>query len=119
MLKVVLAAGVLVSPAFAADSADVVPGFSAQGAGDWEMICHVLADGDQSNVIVSPSRPRYANKTLRTVSCDYHAGGKGELVITITGAAKCPFKGATEDACLITVPQRRAGSFEFRAKGGQ
>lgn len=119
MWKVLLAAGALVSPAFGADSASVVPGFSGQGAGDWEMICHVLADGDQSNVILSSSRPRYANKTLKTASCDYHASGKGELVVTITAAAKCPFKGATEDACTTTVPQRRAGSFAFRVKDGQ
>src|SRR3569623_856710 len=117
MWKLLLVSGLLASPAFAQVGASAVPGFSAQGPGNWEMICHVLADGDQNSVILSSSRPGYANKALKTASCDYHASGKGDLVLTITGAAKCPLKGATDEACTITVPRQRAGSFSFKVKG--
>lgn len=119
MWKVVLAACVLASPAFAQDNVSVTPGFSAQGAGEWEMICHVVTGDGQRDIVLSPRSPRFANATLFSASCSYSATGKGDLVVTINGAAKCPFKGAIETACTETTRKGHPGAFEFKAKNAR
>ena len=118
-LKVLMVAAVLASPVFALDNTSVVPGFSARGEGNWEVICHVVAAGEQSDVILDSGRTRYASPKLSKGSCSYHASAKGDLAITITGTAICPFKGGTAEACSITVPKHRRGSFDFKVRKSQ
>lgn len=119
MWKVLMAAGFLASPAFSQDSANVTLGFSGQGTGAWEMICHVVIDGAQRDVILSPSHTRFESPSLRRASCAYHAGAQGDLVVTVNGAATCPFRGADANACTITVQRSRPGQFEFRARNAR
>lgn len=119
VLRVLLAVAVLASPVVAGDNSSVNPGFSAQGDGNWEVICHVLADGKQSDVILGSGRVQYGNRALSKASCNYHASAKGDLVITVIAAAKCPFKGETVETCSITVPKLRRGSFDFKVQGGR
>lgn len=119
MWKVLLAAGFMASPALAQDNATVVPGFSGQGAGAWEMICHVVVGGDQREVILGPSRTRFESQSLQRASCTYHASARGDLVVTINAAATCPFRGASEGACTTTLQRSHPGSFEFRVRNSR
>lgn len=119
MLRVLLAAAVLAAPAIAEDNSSVVPGFFAQGEGNWEVICHVVESGKQSDVVLGSGRVRFASRALTKASCNYHASAKGDLTITITGATKCPFKGATVEACSVTAPKHRRGTFDFKVQSGQ
>lgn len=113
---VLLIAGSLAGPGAAMAAPDVVPTISASGQGSWEMICHIVADGDQSDRILGPDRSSYSSPKLQRASCSYKGASGGPLVITITGAAACPFKGASADACTLSVPRGRAGSFELKVK---
>lgn len=119
MWKVLLIAGLLASPAFAQDSASVTPGFSGQGTGEWEMICHVVTGDGQRDIVLSPRSPSFADARLFSASCTYSATSKGDLVVTINGAAKCPFKGATETACTQTTRKGHPGLFDFRVKNAR
>lgn len=112
---VLLIAGSLAGPGTAMAAPDVAPTISASGQGSWEMICHIAA-GDQSDRILGPDRSSYSSPKLQRASCSYKGASGGPLVITITGPTACPFKGASADACMLSVPKGRAGSFELNVR---
>lgn len=111
-----LTAGLLAGPVNAAPAPDAAPapGISANGEGSWEMICHIVADGDQLDRILGRDRSSYSNPKMQRASCSYKSPSTAPLVITITGTTACPFKGVSADACTLTVPKGRAGSFELK-----
>jgi len=109
-----LVSSLLAGPVCAADEA--TPGFSGQGEGGWEMLCHAGAGVDDQVVILKPERSAYANPKMTRASCSYKASAKGDLVVSVVAASTCPFKGASESACAVTVPKGRAGSFAFKVK---
>jgi len=113
---VLLIAGSLAGPSAAMAAPGTAPTISASGQGSWEMICHIVAGGDQSDHILGPDRSSYSSPKLQSASCSYKGASGGPLVITITGTTACPFKDASADACTLTVPKGRAGSFELKVK---
>lgn len=110
------ALALLAPPTNAQDAPAAAPGFSVKADGNWEMICHVLSDGDQLNVVLNSGRTGYSHPRLVRASCESTGHAKGDIVISIIGAAKCPFKGASEEACTLTAPKGRLIAFEFRTK---
>lgn len=104
----------LLAPVNVAAAPDAVPTISATGDGAWEMICHVVAGGDQLVRVLSADRHVYADPKMQRASCEYRNSQRGPLTISISGANTCPFKGASAEACTISVPSGRAGSFELR-----
>lgn len=114
-----LAVGLLAGSASATAAPDAAPGIAVAGTGNWEMICHVVADGDQQDIILDEGRHAYSHPKLQRASCDYKNSMAGPLEITVVPATACPFKGASADACSLTVPKGRAGAFELRIKGAR
>ena len=112
MAAVVLSAG----PTYAAESGGPTPGFSGQGEGKWEMLCHAGMGQEEQIVILGPDKNAYANAHLTRASCTYKAGLAGDLVISVATPSACPLKGAAEGSCTVTVPRGRAGSFELRVR---
>jgi hypothetical protein len=111
-----LAAGLVASPVNAADAASAPPSISASGQGNWEMICHIVANGDQQVRVLGPDHSIYSDAKMQRASCDYKNTTSAPLVITIAGAPACPFKDASADACSLTVAKGRAGSFDLKVK---
>jgi len=114
-----MTAGVMVGQVPLAHAQIAAPTISATGQGDWEMICHFVAGGEQSDVILGPQRGIYSNPQLQHASCTYKGPSSASLVITISGAGDCPFKGVSADACMLTSPKGRAGSFELKVKAAR
>ena len=110
-----LAATLLAGHAHAADSSVSAPGLSATGGGAWEAICHVLANGEQKSVILNTQHSGYSDPRLTRAECSYRAGLQSELVVTVAGAETCPFAGASAEACTLSAPKGKRGSFTFRA----
>lgn len=106
-----LAAGLVAGAATAASAA---PGLSAKGDGRWEVQCKVVADGEAKTVILAPDTAAYAHPKLTRASCDYHASSAGDLAISVTEVAACPFPGASAGACTLTAPKGKRGTFSFR-----
>jgi hypothetical protein len=104
------ATALLTGTAHAADA----PSLSAKGDGNWEMLCHVVSNGETKPTILGPDRPAYADARLTRGECAYHATAKGDLTVSLVGAGACPFAGAAADACTLTVPKGKRGSFKFR-----
>jgi len=111
-----LAAGLVASPVNAADEVGTPPSISAHGQGNWEMICHIVANGDQLVRVLGPDHSIYSDAKMQRASCDYKNTTSAPLVITIAGAPACPVKDASADACSLTVPKGRAGSFDLKVK---
>ena len=112
-------AGSLAGPISNAEAQVVTPSISATGQGSWEMLCHIVADGEQSDRFLGPNRSSYSNPKLQRAECSYKAPQAAPLVITIAGSATCPFKGASADACTLTEIKGRAGKFELKFKAGR
>jgi hypothetical protein len=106
-----LAAGLFTGAATAATAA---PGLSAKGDGRWEVQCRTVADGEAKTVILAPDTSAYAHPKLVRASCDYRASASGELTISVIGASACPFAGASAEACTLTAPKSKRGSFSFK-----
>jgi hypothetical protein len=111
-----LAVGLVANPLNAAEPASTPPSISARGQGNWEMICNIVADGDQLVRVLGPDRNAYSDPKMQRASCDYKNAAVAPLIIVIAGTAACPFKDASADACALTVPKGRAGSFELKVK---
>jgi len=118
-LLMLMAASVLAGQIPAAEAQGAPPSISASGQGDWEMICHLVTGGDQSDAILGPDRSSYSNPRLQRASCTYKSPSSAPLVITISGAGGCPFKGVNADACVLTTSKGRAGSFELKVKAAR
>jgi len=97
-----------------AQAADI-PSLSAKGDGNWEMLCHVVSNGESKATILGPDRPAYSDPRLTRGDCTYHATAKGDLTVSLVGVAACPFAGAAAEACTVTVAKGKRGSFKFRA----
>lgn len=113
---IALAVGVLATAAHAAETPNVAPGFSVKGEGRWQMLCHVLADGENQTVILESGRTSYSNAKMTRSECDYRAGSAGDLLISVVGVEACPFAGAAPEACTMTAPKGKAGSFKFQSR---
>lgn len=113
---ILLATGLVASPVNAADTVNTPPSISAHGQGNWEMICHIVTNGDQLMRILGPDKNTYSDAKMQHASCDYKNATLTPLVITIAGVPACPFKGASADECSLTVPKGRAGSFDLKVK---
>jgi hypothetical protein len=108
-----LAAAMVVAATPAAYSQTVTPGLSAKGDGLWKVTCQVLADGDPKTVILEAGAERFTHRRLTSGRCDYRAGSRSDLTVSLDGADACPFTGATASACSLVVGKAQTGSFKF------
>jgi hypothetical protein len=114
-LFLIAAAATVATPSFG-QASDVIT-VSVRGAGSWEMICHVLtASGDQVAEVVDGHRSTLSSRDFHSVSCEQTASARGPLVVSISGPATCPFKGATAGTCSRTFASGSVGSFTTRRK---
>jgi hypothetical protein len=113
---ILLATALVANPVNAADAVSTQPSISAHGQGNWEMICHIVANGDQQVRVLGPDHNTYADSKMQRASCDYKNTTSAPLVITIAGVSACPFKDASSDSCALTVAKGRAGSFNLKVK---
>lgn len=111
-MKILAALAVTALLAGTAHAAEV-PSVSAQGDGKWDMLCHVLADGELKTTILGPDRLAFADPRLKRGDCTYHATTKGGLTVSLVGAETCPFAGTAAGACTLAVPAGKRGSFKF------
>lgn len=105
----------MASPAAAQEKSASTPGFSVKGDGSWEMICHVVRNGEQQTLVMNARKGDLFDARLARAECASSRPAQGELTISVVGAAKCPFKDGTEQACSTSVPKGRPVSFAFKA----
>ena len=109
----VLAAG-LSLPAAAQPVATTV---SVQAAGGWEMICHVATRfGNEQVVILDAGHSSLSSGDFNNISCEQTGSGRGPMVVSVTGPASCPFKGAAAGSCQQSFASGRVGSFVVKSK---
>lgn len=93
---IILTAG-LSLPAAAQPAATTV---SVQASGGWEMICHVATRfGNEQVVILDAGHSSLSSGDLNSVSCEQTSGGRGPMVVSVSGPATCPFKASAVGAC--------------------
>jgi hypothetical protein len=107
----------IAGPAAAQDSASNIPGFAVKGEGSWELICHVVARGEeQPAIVLNARRSSYYNPALLHADCGSTSSASSDLAVSIIGAKKCPFKGGSSDACSTSIQKGHPVQFEFSAK---
>lgn len=114
---ILLAAGLIAGSANAMEAGAPAPGISIAGEGSWELICRAIGGGEQNSIILNGNRRVYSNANMHRISYNYKNGSVAPLVISASAAGTCPFKGASAEACALTVPKGRSGSFEIKFKG--
>jgi hypothetical protein len=117
--------GLFLAAAFLAATSQVAfgqtgnPGFSAKGEGPWRVTCQVIADGDPKTVILENGTEGFAHRRLSRGNCDYRAGARAEMIVSLHGADACPFPATADQGCQLTVAKGGKGSFKFSIKSGQ
>jgi hypothetical protein len=106
----ILAAGF----AFPAAAQPATTTISVQGVGGWELICHVANNSGDQAEILDARRNSLLSRDFYSIACDQTGSGRGPLVVSISGPATCPFKGAPGGPCQQSFPSGRSGSFVVR-----
>ncbi|RZL78526.1 hypothetical protein [Sphingomonas sp. CARO-RG-8B-R24-01] len=113
-----LAASLVAAPVFAADPAPTPTVMTITGEPGASMQCHVFPrNGDEYVRFLDNGRTSLSAPALRKLECEYKGSSHGPATITINSPTlACPFKGATADACAITLRKGAVGSFEAKEK---
>lgn len=113
MFALALGAAALAAPAVAQPATTL----AVKASGGWEMICHVAArSGEPQVVILDAGRSSLSNGDYRNISCEQTGSARGPMVVSISGPAACPFKGAAEGRCEQSSASGRVGSFVVKPK---
>lgn len=80
-----------------------------EGTGNWEMWCKVNPmRGSEYTAFADPSRPELTLQAPKYATCSYKNSSSNDLIISVDGAEKCPFRKPTETGCATKF---RRGSF--------
>jgi hypothetical protein len=115
-----LAASLIAAPVFAADSAPTPTVMTVTGEPGASMQCHVFPkNGDEYVRFIDSGRTSVSAPMLRKLEREYKGSPRGPSTITINSPTlACPFKGASANACAITLRKGAVGSFEVKEKRG-
>jgi hypothetical protein len=85
-----------------------------EGAGKWEMWCKVNPSrGSEFTSFADPSRPELTLTAPRYATCSYKNTSSSDLIISVEGAEKCPFRKPTEAGCATKFPRGAFGDFSL------
>lgn len=86
----------------------------AEGQGSWEVWCKVSPSrGSEYTAFVEPSRPELKLSTPTSAACSYKNSSSGDLLISVDGAEKCPFRKPTEAGCATKFRRGSFGDFSL------